>query len=151
MPDGAVGAGSATLGPGLGGLWGFADPLAKRLLIRQLVILGLLRIAPLRRLVPESILEPPAVVVPAVSVVALVGSAVCSQRGRPALAKAVLHHLVTWGGIPVINESIGQMLEDVGDAGERTYAPLRSARAVADAPGCAQTTPRSSRWRSGCC
>ena len=59
VPDGAVGVGSATLGPGLGGLWGFADPLAKRLLIRQLVILGLLRIAPLRRLVPESILEPP--------------------------------------------------------------------------------------------
>jgi len=51
--------GSATLGPGLGGLWGFADPLAKRLLIRQLVILGLLRIAPLRRLVPEGILERP--------------------------------------------------------------------------------------------
>ena len=45
-----MGVGSATLGPGLGGLWAFADPLAKRLLIRQLVILGLLRIAPLRRL-----------------------------------------------------------------------------------------------------
>ena len=39
-----MGVGSATLGPGLGGLWAFADPLAKRLLIRQLVILGLLRI-----------------------------------------------------------------------------------------------------------
>jgi hypothetical protein len=52
-----------------------------------------------------------------VSVVALVSSAVLTRQGRPALAKAILHNLVAWGGIPVINESIGQMLEDVGDAG----------------------------------
>jgi hypothetical protein len=107
----------ATLGPGFGGLWRFADPLAKKLLIRQLVVLGLLRIAPLRRLVPEKLLDPPAAIVPAMAVVALVSSAIFSRQGRPVLAKAVLHHLVAWGGIPVINESIGQMLEDVGDAG----------------------------------
>ena len=105
------------MGPGLGGLWRFADPLAKKLLIRQLVILVLLRIAPLRRLIPEHILDPPAALVPAVSVVALVGSAVFHRQGRPLLAKAVLHNLVAYGGIPVINESIGQMVEDVGDAG----------------------------------
>ena len=107
------------MGPGLGGLWRFADPLAKRLLIRQLVVLCLLRIAPLRKLIPEKVLDPPAALVPAVSVVALVGSAVFHRQGRPLLAKAVLHHLVAYGGIPVINESIGAMLEDVGDAGER--------------------------------
>ncbi len=116
----------ATLGPGFGGLWRFADPLAKKLLIRQLIVLGLLRIAPLRRLLPEKLLDPPAVIVPTVSVVALVSSAVFTRQGRPALAKAVLHHLVAWGGIPVINESIAQMLEDVGDAGARRHLSLRS-------------------------
>lgn len=116
----------ATLGPGFGGLWRFADPLAKKLLVRQLVVLGLLRIAPLRRLLPEKLLDPPAVIVPTVSVVALVSSAIFTRQGRPALAKAIMHHLVCWGGIPVINESIAQMLEDVGDAGAQHTCYLLS-------------------------
>ena len=104
-----------TFGPQLRSLWMHADPLGRALLKGQFAVLVLLRLG-VRKLVPEIIMEPPAAIVPALSVLALVTGGVFHQRGRPLIAKALLQNLVAWGGIPVVNESIENMIQDVGDA-----------------------------------
>lgn len=89
--------------------------MGKLLLRGQAAVLLLLRLG-FRRQVPELLLEPPVAVVPGLSLLTMVASAVLHRSGRARAAKHLLQHLVAWGGIPVINESLSNMLEDIGDA-----------------------------------